>query len=69
MKKKKTYNDSKVDDAIDGRRTFDVEEKLHDVKFNQNLSDVLLELEGKGMACNFYLLDTKLSPYCFKIAM
>ena len=48
IKAKQIYNDTKLDDEIEGKRTFCVEEKLHDEKFNYKLSDFLLELEGKG---------------------
>ena len=66
VKEKKTYNDSKVDDEIDGKRTFDVEEKLLDVKFNQNLSDVLLELEGKDFDLKYVQENGFNKPILFK---
>lgn len=43
---RRRYQDDGIsDDEIDGKRTFDLEEKLHNTRFN---SDRIKRMEGKG---------------------
>lgn len=66
IKERKIYNDSRVDDEIEGKRKFDVEEKLHDEKFNQNLSDFILELSGKDFDLKYIQEHGFNTPILFK---
>lgn len=41
------YDDTNVDDVIEGKRSFSVEEKLLDAKFKEP-KQCLIEMEGRG---------------------
>lgn len=46
-KRPTTFEDSNVDDVIEGKRNFSIEEKLHDEKFDVKDNNLLMEMEGK----------------------
>lgn len=62
----KVYNDTKIDDVIEGKRQFCVEEKLVDKKFNENLHDVILEMDGQNFNLKYIQENGFNMPILFK---
>lgn len=58
--------DDKIDDELEGRRTFAVEDKLVNEKFSYKLSDFLLELNGSDFDLSYIQQYGFSTPILFK---